>query len=115
LRRGPPAPRAPLHFFVYYRVQGDEVAARAAVSALVAEVEARSGICGRLLARRDDPSTWMEVYEPVHDAGAFRRTLAACVRKVGAAGFAAGGVRRIECFAGLPADPVGRTATRGPI
>jgi hypothetical protein len=91
--------KTPAHFYVYYHVEGDMMAARARIAALMAEVEARTGISGRLLARCDDPSTWMEVYEPVRDAAAFARALAACVRRIGAAAVAADGVRRIECFA----------------
>ena len=91
--------KTPAHFYVYYRVDGDMAAARAKIAALTAEVEARTGVSGRLLARCDDPSTWMEVYEPVRDAAAFARALAACVRKTGAAAVAADGMRRIECFA----------------
>lgn len=104
--------KTPAHFYVYYRVDGDPVAARAKIAALIAEVEARTGIAGRLLARCDDPSTWMEVYEPVRDAAPFARALAACVRRVGAAVVATDGIRRIECFAGL-GTPSARGGARG--
>jgi len=102
--------RAPAHFYVYYRVGEDTAEARAKIGALIAEVEARTGISGRLLARCDDASTWMEVYEPVRNAGSFARTLAACVRKAGAADVAADGTRRIECFAAPGPDPARRSA-----
>jgi hypothetical protein len=105
----PVAAHAPSHFYVYYRVAADTPDARAAIAALVADVEATTGISGRLLARCDDPSTWMEVYEPVPDASAFGRALAACVERSGAARVAADGVRRIEHFAALrPAPAAGR-------
>lgn len=94
----------PAHFYVYYRVDGDMVAARAKIAALIAEVEARTGISGRLLARCEDPSTWMEVYEPVRDAARFARALATCVRRTGAAAVAADGIRRIECFAAFGSE-----------
>ena len=96
--------KTPAHFYVYYRVDGDTAAARAKIAALIAAVEARTGIAGRLLARCEDPSTWMEVYEPVRDAAPFARALAACVRRTGAAAVAADGVRRIECFAAVGSE-----------
>lgn len=103
--------KPPAHFYVYYRVDGDVVAARAKIAALMADVEARTGVSGRLLARREDPSTWMEVYEPVRDAAAFARALAACVRRIGAAAVSADGIRRIECFAALGSEQA-RSRTR---
>lgn len=98
-QRRAPAAGAPSHVYVWYRVVADPAAARATVRALFADVESRTGVCGRLLARRDDPSTWMEVYEPVARAGAFARTLAACVRRHDAAAVAENGERHCECFA----------------
>lgn len=105
--------RAPSHFYVWYRVGADPVAAREAIGALLADVEARSGVAGRLLARCDDPSTWMEVYEPVARAGAFARTLAACVRRHGATRVAVDGRRHCECFAAPPAPARARSVRRG--
>ena len=67
------AARGPEHVYVYYRLAGDPRGGRArAVAALLADVEARTGVGGRLLVRRDDPRTWMEVYEPVARAGGLR-------------------------------------------
>ena len=105
--------RTPSHVYVWYRVAADTPAARAKIGALLADVEARTGVAGRLLARCDDPSTWMEVYEPVGGVGAFTRTLAACVRRQGAAAVAADGNRRSECFAALPAHLPRGSAGRG--
>ena len=93
--------RAPAHFYVYYRVAADTAATRAAIRRLMAEVEARTGISGRLLARCDDPSTWLEIYEPVRNVRAFARTLSTCVRKSAATQVAAEGIRTSECFAAL--------------
>lgn len=92
---------APSHFYVYYRIAADTLDARATIGALMADVEARTGICGRLLARCDEPATWMEIYESVNDADAFAPALAACVERCGAARVAADGIRRIERFAAL--------------
>jgi hypothetical protein len=101
---------APSHFYVYYRITADTAAARATIGALMADVEARTGVSGRLLARSDDPSTWMEIYEPVGDPGAFARTLAACVRTRAAAAVAADEIRTVERFSALGPYP-GRRAS----
>jgi hypothetical protein len=105
------AARLPSHVYVYYRVSADTVAARAAIGALMAEVEARTGVAGRLLARCDDPATWLEVYEPVLHPRRFARTLAACVRRCAADRVAAQGVRHVECFV-APAPARVRHRTR---
>jgi hypothetical protein len=94
--------RAPAHCYVYYRVAADTAPARARIHALIAEVEARTGVHGSLLARCDDPSMWMEVYAPVARATAFRRTLAALAAKHGAALLAQDGRRHVETFGALP-------------
>jgi hypothetical protein len=96
------------HVYVYYRVAADSPAARATIATLLAEVEARTGVAGRLLARCDDPRTWMEVYEPVTDAPAFTRHLAALAHRHRAAAVAHDGKRHVERFAVLP--PLARPA-----
>ena len=97
---------APSHFYVYYRISTDTASARATIGALMADVEVRTGVAGRLLARSGDSSTWMEIYEPVGNPGAFARTLATCVRKCAAAAVAAGGIRTVERFSALGPYPV---------
>ena len=104
---------APSHFYVYYRVTADTAESRALIEALMVEVEARTGIAGRLLARCEDPSTWMEVYEGVVDAAAFLSALDGCVRTNGAASVAIDGRRTIERFCPLATDPHGRGARLG--
>jgi len=91
--------REPEHVYVYYRLAGDAAAARAAVARLFADVEARTGVAGRLLERRQPPRTWLEVYEPVRAPAAFLRALAAAVRRQHAADHAIDGRRVIERFA----------------
>jgi hypothetical protein len=95
-------PRPASHVCVYYRVAADSPAARATIAALLAEVESRTGVAGRLLARCDDPRTWMEVYEPPADAPAFTRHLATLARRHRAANVAHDGKRHVERFAALP-------------
>ena len=97
------------HVYVYYRVAGESAAARATISTLMAEVEATTGVAGRLLVRWDDPHTWLEVYEPVNDTTAFMRQLAALVRRFDAKAVAQGGERHLERFAAPP--PLERPVT----
>ena len=90
----------PTHYYVWYTVQGEPVAAKGAIEALIRAVEERTGIAGRVLARRDDSATWMEIYENVDD-DAFERTLRDLADAHGALRIAAGGQRHMERFAAL--------------
>ncbi|MBK9115389.1 MAG: DUF4936 family protein [Betaproteobacteria bacterium] len=89
---------APCHYYIWYRVGGDAAAARAAVDAVLHDVFEHAGVAGRALVRRDDPGTWMEVYEHVADGALFERALAAAVARHGLAQHAEGGVRHVEPF-----------------
>ena len=48
---------------------------RAAVERLFSIVERECGVRGRWMHRRDDPTTYMEVYEDVKDTAGFERVL----------------------------------------
>ena len=64
------------HYYVYYRVDPQQIDdMRRAVEKLFGKIKARTNIQGRLLRRRDDPSTYMEVYEGVTDEKAFETAL----------------------------------------
>jgi len=86
------------HYYIWYRVTGDPAAARAAVAALLRDVLGATGIAGRVLVRRDDATTWMEVYEDVADVEGFDRALAAGVAHHAVAGYAEGRTRHTEAF-----------------
>ncbi len=86
------------HYYIYYRVQGDVVAARKAVDALIRDLGIQCAVKGRVLVRRDDPRTWMEIYERVADADAFELALAAAVVRHGCARFCESGKRHVEPF-----------------
>jgi hypothetical protein len=87
-----------LTYCIYYRV-AQPGRARKLVDQVLTTVQTGTGIAGRLLQRRDDSSTWMEIYENVADAGAFERCLAAALDTVDfAAVVAAGDERHMECF-----------------
>jgi quinol monooxygenase YgiN len=64
-------------YYVYYRVDPAQVPAlRAQIERVIAAVEQATGVRGRWLRRRDQPQTYMEVYEDVADAQAFEALLA---------------------------------------
>ncbi len=89
-----------LSYYVYYRVPAENAArARAAVGAMQRELSEIAGIGGRLLRRRDDETTWMEIYENVADAERFEAELGALAERHGlAALLAPGSARKREVF-----------------
>ena len=87
-----------VHYYVWYRITGDPRDARTAIEAMMAEVTRRTGIAGRLLVRRDETSTWMEIYEGVADPAVFEREIAAVFLAHDLARFVAGGARHVEAF-----------------
>jgi len=89
-----------LNYYVYYRVPAENAErARAAVRALQRELTSVTGIGGRLLRRRDDETTWMEIYENVVDTEHFEAALAELVKHHGlAALLVLGSSRKQEIF-----------------
>ena len=64
------------NYYVYYRVDAARVdAVRLSVQELFKVIEQKTSILGRWMRRRDDPSTYMEVYEGVRDMAAFEALL----------------------------------------
>lgn len=65
------------NYYVYYRVDPARVGAlRPQVEDLFDKVHRQTGVRGRWMHRRDDPLTYMEVYEGVADDAAFEALLA---------------------------------------
>jgi hypothetical protein len=65
------------NYYVYYRVDADRVSVlRPQVERLFEQIHKQLGVRGRWMRRRDDPATYMEVYEGVADDGAFEAMLA---------------------------------------
>ena len=61
-----------MNYYVYYKVAPERVdELRPRIEALFSLLEKRSGVRGRWMRRRDDPATYMEVYEGVADERAF--------------------------------------------
>ena len=64
------------HYYVYYKVSpGQAAQLRGRVQEMFKTIESECGVRGRWMHRRDDPSTYMEVYEGVEDAAAFEALL----------------------------------------
>ena len=65
-----------MNYYVYYKVELSRLEeVRAAVEKLFAAMERQCGVRGRWMRRRDDPATYMEVYEGVTDETAFENIL----------------------------------------
>jgi len=89
-----------VNYYVYYKVPAENTQrARAAVAAMQQDLLDVIGIGGRLLRRRDDETTWMEIYENVADPQRFEVELAEMVERHGlAALLATGSSRKQEVF-----------------
>jgi hypothetical protein len=65
-----------LNYYVYYKIESNRLAAlRALVEQLFSTIEETTGVRGRWMHRRDDPLTYMEVYEGVTNEKAFEALL----------------------------------------
>lgn len=66
-----------MNYYIYYKISPAELGElRPKVAALFALVSVRFGIQGRWMRRRDDPTTYMEVYEGIADEAAFEALMA---------------------------------------
>ena len=93
---------AMLSYYIYYKVEATQIdATRTAATRIVADIARATGVSGRLMARTDDPFTWMEVYESIVDFDAFDRALGAAVEHTGICALLVGGKRITERFESL--------------
>jgi hypothetical protein len=69
------------NLYVYYRTSGNFLPDKQLATDLLAEVSRLTGITGRLLQRRDDAGTWMEIYEGIADCDVFDQQLAAALAR----------------------------------
>jgi len=86
--------------YVYYKVDPGQLGdLRRAVEQLFSAVQRASGVRGHWQRRRDDPSTYMEIYPAVDDLSSFEVLLASECRRLDIARFLApGSARRAETF-----------------
>jgi uncharacterized protein DUF4936 len=81
-----------LNYYVYYKVAAEDVAkVRALVNELFQIVKSEFDVHGRWMRRRDDPTTYMEVYEGVQDEAKFEALMEANGARIAAN-------RRLERF-----------------
>ena len=72
------------NYYVYYRVDAGRLdAVRLSVQDLFKVMERETGIVGRWMRRRDEPETYMEVYEGVKDETEFEKVLERETAKLG--------------------------------
>ena len=65
-----------MNYYVYYKIEPARAAAlKPQVEAMFARIAEQTGVRGRWMRRRDDPGTYMEVYEDVRDQPAFEAAL----------------------------------------
>ena len=65
-----------MNYYVYYKVPRERVEElRPKVRSLFEAIETQFGVRGRWMHRRDDPTTYMEVYEGVTDERGFEALL----------------------------------------
>ena len=65
-----------MNYYVYYKVEPGRVdQLRPSIESLFSLIDKTFGVRGRWMHRRDDPTTYMEVYEGVKDERAFESLL----------------------------------------
>jgi len=96
-----------LNYYVYYKLDAERLAlARPLVNELFEQIKRQCGVTGRWMRRRDDPSTYMEVYEGVKDEAAFE----ALIEREGAK---LGVPRKLERFVSVDQDIHGKVGNHG--
>jgi hypothetical protein len=81
-----------LNYYVYYKVSAAQLdGVRPRVQDLFRRAKLDFGVTGRWMRRRDDPTTYMEVYEDVGDEAGFEALLEREGAKLGVA-------RKVERF-----------------
>ena len=72
-----------MNYYVYYKLDPQRLPlARSFVNELFEKIEKQCGVRGRWMRRRDDPTTYMEVYEGVQDETTFEAVMASEGAKV---------------------------------
>ena len=87
-------------YFIYYRVEpGRASTCEARVLDLFSAIKPATGIAGRLLKKRSEPTLWMEVYENIRDDAKFELELEQAVTQLKLQDYLQeGSIRQVECF-----------------
>ena len=73
-----------MNYYVYYKIEPSQLRQLwPLVQQLFLEVEKQTGIRGRWMRRRDDPTTYMEVFEGVRDEAVFEKLLESAGARLG--------------------------------
>lgn len=81
--------------YVYYRIAPAAMPEFIPVAvAMQSDIYRLCGVRGRLQKKSSDDTTWMEIYEGVHQRLLFEAALADCVARFGIGGFLASGSER---------------------
>lgn len=92
---------SPLYdYYVYYKIPPTGIAEFIPVAvAMQSDIYRLCGVRGGLKKKSSDDTTWMEIYEGVHQRLLFEAALADCVARFGITAFlAAGSTRHDEIF-----------------
>lgn len=91
-----------VHYYIYYRIDpASLLQVTRAVGTMLESMERLTGVRGRWMRRRDDPTTCMEVYEGVVDEAVFEAALASLAAVTAAIGLE----RHLECFTDASVGP----------
>ena len=87
-------------YYVYYKLAAIGVEDFIPVAvAMQSDIFRLTGIRGRLMKKSSEGSTWMEIYEGVHQRLLFEAALADCAARFGIESFLeSGSARKIEIF-----------------
>lgn len=67
-----------MNYYIYYKLDAQAVpVARSRINELFEKIQKQFGVQGRWMRRRDDPATYMEVYEGVKDEAGFEAVMEA--------------------------------------
>jgi hypothetical protein len=96
---------SPVHFYIYYRIAAAHAAdARTALEGIMAALEQRFAVSGRLLRAQNDAELWMEVYENVGDPVPFEAEMNKLLGETRFSSWLApGSARRTERFVAMAA------------
>ncbi|MBP7579804.1 MAG: DUF4936 family protein [Vogesella sp.] len=90
--------------YIYYRIDGNFLSFEQSARKIMAQIESELQIKGRLLQRRDDPHTWMEIYEPLADDAACHQLQQSLAEAVASEPCWQNLSRHAECFFDLPSS-----------